>query len=116
MGPFETAESAEPRSWSEKVKLDHVRSRSPRGNKVMKAHLAAWAKAEVSAAAMRRLCRAIVNEDKTDAGAGVHRLASLGTDMSSCEQTVFRSLRSCSNQHGCQSSSTKSQMDSMRAV
>ena len=46
----------------------------------MTGFLLEWAKGHMSAACMWRICNGIVTRDGTDAGAGMHRLASIATD------------------------------------
>ena len=69
------------------------RERSPRRRCGVKAHLKSWAKGENSTVSIWRLCHSIVTGDGTDAGAGMARLAELGSKSGSSEQNCMRSTQ-----------------------
>ena len=84
------------RGWKKQVERDALastRSRSPRHRKfAARAQLKAWAKGELSAVGMWRLCSALVKDDGTDAGLGVARLAQLGSHTSGSEKNCATKL------------------------
>ena len=84
------------RGYFTRIEMEHAahdRERSPRRRCGVKAHLKSWAKGEISTACMWRLCHSIVTEDGTDAGAGIARLAELGSTSGSSEQNCMRSMK-----------------------
>ena len=82
---WEPVATAIPRTkgFKRKAEMEHSilrdRDRSPRRCNGAKAMLKSWAKGEISTVGMWRLCYAIAEKDKTDAGAGMARLAGLAT-------------------------------------
>ena len=84
----ELADTAKVRGWRRRHEVEESnRSRSPRRRQAgVKAMLTSWAKGESSAAGVWRLCHAIVKEDGTDAGLGVHRLANIASASSGSEK------------------------------
>ena len=71
----------------------NARDRSPRRRCGVKAMLKSWAKGENSTVGIWRLCHAIVTGDGTDAGVGMSRLASLGSERGGSEQNCVRGMR-----------------------
>ena len=82
--------------FHQKVEMElsqNARDRSPRRRCGVKAMLKTWAKGETSTVGMWRLCHAIVAGDGTDAGVGMSRLASLGSERGGSEQNCVRGIR-----------------------
>ena len=70
-----------------------ARSRSPRRRTAgVKSLWKTWAKGENTAVAISRIAHGIVTEDGTDAGAGMARLAELGSASSGSEQNCTRKM------------------------
>ena len=71
-----------------------ARSRSPKGrHSGVKAMLLSWAQGNTAAVTVFRLCNAIVNNDRTDAGHGMSRLANLGSGTSGSETNCSNQLK-----------------------
>ena len=95
--PPEPAEPAPRRGgpvkgWKNKVQVEENRAarfRSPKGrHHGVKAMLLSWAQGNSSAVTVWRLCNAMVNDDGSDVGHGMSRLASIGSGTSGSEKTV----------------------------
>ena len=71
----------------------NARDRSPRRRCGVKAMLKTWAKGENSTVGIWRLCYAICTGDGTDAGMGMSRLASLGSERGGSEQNCVKKMR-----------------------
>ena len=85
------------RGWKQQVEMETLlaaRERSPRQRRFgAKANLKAWARGETTAVGMWRICHAIVEEDGTDAGIGMGRLAHLASVTSGSENKCAGKLR-----------------------
>ena len=93
------AETAPPiKGWKNRVEVEmsavRARSRSPRRKQGVKAFLKQWAQGETSAVAMYRICNAIINEDGSDCGRGMNRIANLASLTGGSEKNCSKKLAS----------------------